>query len=420
MGDYIPVAPVASFTNTTTTATLNTGESLQVNFTSTSTNSPTNITWDLDGDSIADTYGNTTHWNYTASGNVTIHMKATNADGFDWENKTITLSLTFPPASISSPPGNVTVDEMVLYSQTFTADQGGNWTLNTTAEWLSLASNVLSGTPDSFDGGHSYNVSMAITNDNGTAYANWTITVTDSFDAFVEDGPIDASYGDRYIFDADTDKELDGIAINYSFASNWYAVKMNSTTGEFDFDVSDTGTYWINVTATDAEGKTSWMNWSVTVNMLGWNLDVEITYEEAAYYRVQFYYEFEGNESLIKWAQWNFGDGNGSKDESPVHVFDGPGTYLITVALFDELGGIGYTTKEITIGGETPDTVKEKLDWWVENKLTGLVFVVIGGIVAAALYVALAKRHGGANKLVIGGIAAAVVMVILWYLEALA
>jgi hypothetical protein len=339
--------------------------------------------------------------------------------GFSYSSwSTHTFELREAPLITPGSVSDLTQDELIAYSQSLTADQAGTWTLTTTAEWLSVLAGTVSGTPDSFDGGFVYTISIRFANTNGNDSVAWNITVNDSFDAIVTDAVLSASYGGSYVYDVDTDKELAGIAVTYTVVSNWYAININSTTGLIDINVGDSGTYWCNVTVTDSDGKTVWQNWSITIDMLGWDLRVLITYEEGAYYKVQFYYEFDGNESLIDRVQWNFGDGNGSKDISPVHIYDSPGTYLVTVALFDEVGGLGYTTKEITIGGMNPDTVDEYVDWWVENKLLTIGGIFFFGMVAAGLYVGLARRYGGANKLVVLGIIIGTIGLVVWYLEA--
>ena len=53
---------------------------------------------------------------------------------------------------------------------------------------------------------------------------------------------------------------------------------------------------------------------------------------------------------LTQWS-WNFGDGNTSADENPVHVFNAPGNYLVTLIVKDNFGCSDTMVQGITILG---------------------------------------------------------------------
>lgn len=97
-----PEPPIASWTNTATS-----GEApLEVVFTSTSTGA-TNTSWDLDDDGSFDAYGENVSWSYNSSGEVTVRMMASNDDGADWENRTLSITISSPPVDppiIVDPP----------------------------------------------------------------------------------------------------------------------------------------------------------------------------------------------------------------------------------------------------------------------------------------------------------------------------
>lgn len=86
------LTPVANFTGTPLTG----NATLSVAFTDTSTNTPTSWAWDF-GDSGTSTSQNPSH-NYTAAGNYTVELDATNAAGTDTEAKVAYVTVTEPAA----------------------------------------------------------------------------------------------------------------------------------------------------------------------------------------------------------------------------------------------------------------------------------------------------------------------------------
>ena len=86
-------APVADFSGSPTSGDYN----LLVTFTDLSTNSPTSWSWTF-GDGGTSTSQNPSH-TYTAAGNYTVSLTATNSCGSDVETKTAYITVTEPPVS---------------------------------------------------------------------------------------------------------------------------------------------------------------------------------------------------------------------------------------------------------------------------------------------------------------------------------
>jgi PKD repeat protein len=51
----------------------------------------------------------------------------------------------------------------------------------------------------------------------------------------------------------------------------------------------------------------------------------------------------------IQYWNWNFGDGTGSSDQNPMHSFDTPGTYQVTLLVRDFDGRTSSTSRTITV-----------------------------------------------------------------------
>jgi len=121
-----PAAPVANFTGTPLTG----GAPLTVNFTDTSTNSPTSWAWTF-GDGGTSTVKNPSHV-YTAQGTYTVSLTAINASGSGSITKTnyITVTAPQPPvAAFTGSPTTVSVGGSVTFTdQSTNAPTSWSWT----------------------------------------------------------------------------------------------------------------------------------------------------------------------------------------------------------------------------------------------------------------------------------------------------
>jgi gliding motility-associated-like protein len=61
---------------------------------------------------------------------------------------------------------------------------------------------------------------------------------------------------------------------------------------------------------------------------------------------VQFNDQTLGN--VFTW-EWDFGDGNGSNEQNPIHSYSRPGTYLVTLTTSDVFGCISFAELEIEV-----------------------------------------------------------------------
>ena len=116
--DYITVgaAPVAAFSGSPTTGV----SPLTVNFTDSSTNSPTSWSWNF-GDTGTSTAQNPSH-QYTSAGIYTVSLTAANAYGSDVETKTNYITVTVPPpvANFSGSPTSGTAPLTVNFTDSST------------------------------------------------------------------------------------------------------------------------------------------------------------------------------------------------------------------------------------------------------------------------------------------------------------
>lgn len=239
---------------------------------------------------------------------------------------------------------------------------------------------------------------------NGSIYATLNATSTLTFTInpcprFVTDPDTLDYYGGRYYYNADTNEENAGLAQTYTLACNFPSQIVIAASGEVQGDISDSLQHNYSLLVTDALGGWTYLNWTVEISLLQWNLRATIVSEENGWLKVQYDFDFQSNKSLLAGVQWNFGDGNGSKDLAPVHAYDRAGVYLVTLIMFDEFGRSGTSTVEITVGDPEADQAEAYLNYWLNERLAGAVAIILISVLLAALYVYVAdKEWGGAHR----------------------
>ncbi|MEQ1916768.1 MAG: PKD domain-containing protein, partial [Gallionella sp.] len=162
-----PTPPVAYFG-----ADVTSGDApLTVNFTDATTNNPTSFDWDF-GDGNFSTAQNPSNV-FTTPGTYTVTLTVTNADGTD--TYSITITVNTPPAPVASFTPDVTSGDAPL-----TVNFTDNST-NTPTAWAWDFGDGTTSTDQNpsnvFTTPGTYNVTLTVTNDNGTDTYSVTITV---------------------------------------------------------------------------------------------------------------------------------------------------------------------------------------------------------------------------------------------------
>jgi PKD repeat protein len=109
-----PAPPIANFSATP----LNGSAPLTVNFTDTSTNSPTSWQWDFTNNGSVDSTLQNPTYTYNDSGTYTVKLIATNAGGSDTEIKSNYITVSDPPSPIHDLPIQLFGSLTVFYTET--------------------------------------------------------------------------------------------------------------------------------------------------------------------------------------------------------------------------------------------------------------------------------------------------------------
>ncbi|MDA0524072.1 S-layer protein domain-containing protein [Methanococcoides alaskense] len=231
-----------------------------------------NVTWYVDGISMATVIGVTdsTYSNSTASvGPHTVVANATSATGSTEEPWAWTVTAIPAPLITSNDP-SLTFSNNVGDSQTFTIDIDQtvdvNWLLD--GNLVSSNSSVITSsyTNNSAESGI-YNLTAFVTNANGTDQAIWDWTVDTAAPEITSNDPsltFSNNVGDSQIFTIDIDQTVD---VNWLLDGNLVSSNSSVTTSSYTNNSAEIGTYNLTAFVTNANG-TDQAIWDWTVSAI--------------------------------------------------------------------------------------------------------------------------------------------------------
>jgi PKD repeat protein len=346
--DYISVssvslAPVAAFSATPTSG----NAPLMVTFTDASANTPASWAWNF-GDGSTSTEQNPVH-EYTAAGNYTVVLSATNTAGSDDETKTDYISVTAPgllvTASFSGAPTSGTVPLTVAFTDASINATAWYWDFDNDL----VVDSTLQNPSFTYTNAGTYTVNLTV---NGTEGSNSEIK-RDYITASAVTGPVAG-------FAADTVSGTAPLTVTFTDQTAG-----NPTTWAWDFNNDGTvdstiqnpsyiytaaGTYTVKLTVANAGGsddetKTGYITVSPAVAAPVVAFSGTPT-SGTAPLTVQF--TDASTNTPTSWA-WTFGDGGTSTVQNPSHVYLSEGSYSVTLTASNAGGSdsetkTGYTT----------------------------------------------------------------------------
>jgi PGF-pre-PGF domain-containing protein len=333
--DYITVnvpAPVTNFSANQTVGTM----PMDVQFTDTSTGTPTSWNWSFGDGSLA-TVQNPVH-TYALAGIYTVSLNATNAGGSNTKTAVdyITVNVPAPVANFSA---NQTVGTMPMDVQ-FTDSSTGtptSWNWSFGDGGLSTAQHPV----HTYETAGTYTVLLNATNAGGSNITTRTDYITVTVPAPVANFTGTPTSGTAPLTVTFTD-----VSTNAPTSWNW-TFGDGSTSGEQHpvhiYQIN--GTYTVSLTATNAAGsgnftKTDYITVSTGVitpiaNFTGTPTSgvapLTVTFTDSS------------KNAPTSWT-WDFGDGNTSVEQHPVHIYQINGTYTVSLTATNAAGS-GNLTK---------------------------------------------------------------------------
>ena len=137
-----------------------------------------------------------------------------------------------------------------------------------------------------------------------------------------------------------TDESTGAISWDWFFGSGDFSNAQNPT-----YSYSDIGTYSVTQVATDVNGCTDTVVDPNIVTVIGSivNFGIDTTFG-CETLSVQFADLTAPTGTVASWL-WDFGDGNTSTDENPLHVYQNAGTYTVSLTITD-IGGCTNTIEQ--------------------------------------------------------------------------
>jgi len=298
----------------------------QVCFTDQSTGNPTSHSWDFgDGSAPQQSPCHT----YSQVGTYTVSLTVSNDCGSDTETASIIVRAA-PDAAFTGPE-DVCVGEQACFS-----DQSSG---NPTSRSWSFGDGGTSEEPNpchTYSQAGTYTVSLTVTNDCGSDTKNGSITVKESPIAAFAGTPLNGCKPLQVCF---TDQSSGSpTSWSWDFGDN-----TNSSQQSPCHTYQDAGTYTVTLMVT---------------NDCGSDEEIKINYiivkeaPVAAFtgtprsgcdpLEVCFTDQSSGNPT--SWS-WEFGDGAGSSEQNPCHIYEAAGTYTVTLTVSNECG----SDKEIKV-----------------------------------------------------------------------
>ncbi len=333
VSEPLPGTPVANFMANVTSGTV----PMTVQFTDNSTGEPTSWQWDFDNDGVVDSTEQAPIYTYATVGNYTVNLTVGNTGGSDSEVKIeyIVVSEPLPGAPIANFNATPTSGNSPLKVQFTDASTGTvssySWDFNN------------DGNVDSTEQSPSYTYAAA-----GNYTVNLTVIGTGGSDSEVKTGYINVSNSvtTKPVAAFSASPTLGIMPLNVQFTDMSTGVpaswSWNFGDGNTSNESSPLHTY----------SKVGKFTVSLTVkNVKGTNTTKKTKYIDVEVVPVA---EFSANKTLgkaplsVKFTDkstgdptswnWDFGDGNTSTEEKPVHVYSAVGIYNVTLTATNAVG----------------------------------------------------------------------------------
>lgn len=319
--------PVAEFAANTTSGTL----PKSIRFTDASTGSPASWSWDF-GDGNTSTSQNPTH-TYTNAGTYTVSLTATNAYGNDVETKTnyITINKATPVINWDN-PSSITYGTALSSTQlNAQASVNGNYVYTPSGGILSAGNHVLhvDFTPED-------------SNNYNDVSKNVTLTINKASTSITWENPDNIVYGTAL-----DENQLNAVA----------SIDGQITYNPIEGTVLNVGTHILSCTfaptdSTNYTGSSKSVNITVTSAPTppDANFNCNVTNGDAP---LTVGFTDTSLNSPTSWS-WDFGDGNTSTSQNPIHTYTNAGTYTVNLTATNVYGSDNKTQQIIVSEQQQP------------------------------------------------------------------
>jgi len=308
-----PVAPpVTSFSYNPASPVL--GQAVQ--FTDTSTGSPTSWQWSF-GDGSISSAENPTHA-YTAAGSYTASLTASNSGGSKAASQTVTVTTPLT-ASFAFTPSSPLAGQAVQFTDMSTGTP-------TSWQWGfgDGATSTVQNPSHTYTAPGSYTVSLTATNSAGSKTANKTVTVVAAATASFTFTPTSPVAGQTVQF---TDTST-GSPTSWQWSFGDGSI---STAQDPSHAFAGVGSYTVTLMISNGSASKST---SASINILpASSLTASFSYTPSNPTTSQSIIFTDTSTGTPTSWQWDFGDGTGSTSENPSHAYASAAPYTVTLTI---------------------------------------------------------------------------------------
>jgi PKD repeat protein len=354
-----PSALSASFTYSPSSPTV--GQAVQ--FTDTSTGSPTSWQWNF-GDSYYLSSKNPSH-TYATAGSYTVTLTATNSIASKSTSQTINvLSASTLTASFTYSPSSPVAGQAVQFTDTSTGNPT-SWLWNFGDSYYLSSKNP----SHTYAAAGSYTVTLTVANSSGSKSVSQTINVLpdSTLTAAFTYSPSSPAAGQAVQF---TDTSIGSpTSWLWNFGDNTTSTSQNPS-----HTYAAEGSYWVNLRITKGTNSHS-VSQAISISPAS-TITASFTYSPSSPEVNQaVYFRDRSTGSPTSW-QWDFGDGAFSTVQNPDHIYATIGSYTVTLTASNSSGSnsVSQSITVISVSGIIP--ADRLIDWsragvW-ENGIKGI------------------------------------------------
>lgn len=316
---------------------------LAIQFTDTSTGNPTSWAWDF-GNGQTSAEQDPIH-TYAAAGNYTITLTASNGGSTQSAQQTITVNE--PPQLPEAAFEVVAKDGLqVTFADRSTGDiDSWQWNFGDNSGVIDIQQNPIY----VYSAPGTYTVTLTVANEAGSVEASQQVEVAEAVQ------PPTVSFTFTVTGQSVTFTDTSGgnpTAWTWNFGDN--SPESNEQNPVHDFPAP--GTYTVNLTASNEGGSTA-VSQQVPIEAPA-QPPVADFVSATNGFEVSFTDQSQPAGSITGWA-WDFGDGQTSVDQNPVHIYGVPNIYTVTLTVTNADGLTGQMQRDVEIVQQAEAPVAE-------------------------------------------------------------
>lgn len=262
----------------------------------------------------------------------------------------VTFAASDFPASVptiarfTASPNNPGVNQNIQFNASASSPANGTffWTFGDGGTGTGVTQTHRYGQPGT------YIVTLTVTSDTGqTATATSTINVTTTLPGQTANftfSPATPAVNQEIFFNAST-STVSGASFSWDFGDGTTATGVTTTKR-----YARAGTYTVVLRATNPVGQSASAARSITVSSTSPQVVASFTFSPTspAVNQEVFFNASASRPENGNYA-WNFGDGDTGSGVTPVHRFDAPGTYTVTLTVTNDVGQSATATRTVTV-----------------------------------------------------------------------